>query len=123
MQHLIDIAIGAGAILAAAYCLMLSRRLRALTRLDGDVGNAIALLSAQVDALNSALIRAQKASDASVAKLAEQTARADNATRQLELLLASMHGVPSSDPATTVMPDIVPSRARVVRKRFSEAME
>lgn len=123
MQYLIDFAIGAGAILAAAYCLMLSRRLRALTRLDGDVGNAIALLSAQVDALNSALIRAQKASDASVAKLAEQTARADNATRQLELLLASMHGVPSSGSPPPVMPDTAPGRARVVRKRFSEAAE
>ncbi|SDW58624.1 hypothetical protein [Roseicitreum antarcticum] len=122
MQHLIDIAIGAGALLAAAYCLMLSRRLRALTRLDGDVGNAIALLSAQVDALNTALIRAQKASEASVARLSEQTTRADNATRQLELLLASMHGVPASA-APPPVPNVGPSRARVVRKRFSEAVE
>ena len=45
MGILADIAIGSGALLAAAYCMLLSRRLRAFTRLDGDVGRAIALLS------------------------------------------------------------------------------
>lgn len=124
MQHLIDFTIGAAALLAAAYCLMLSRRLRSLSRLDGDVGNAIALLSAQVDALNTALIRAQRASDSSVTQLSAQTERANKATRQLELLLASMHGVP--DPDTRPLPssiDELPPRARVVRRRFSEVPE
>lgn len=124
MQHLIDITIGAAALLAAAYCLMLSRRLRSLSRLDGDVGNAIALLSAQVDALNTALIRAQKASDASVTQLSMQTERANKATRQLELLLASMHGVPDADahpyPSAANEPN---ARARVVRRRYSEVSE
>lgn len=124
MQHLIDFTIGAAALLAAAYCLMLSRRLRSLSRLDGDVGNAIALLSAQVDALNTALIRAQRASDSSVAQLSAQTERANKATRQLELLLASMHGVPDADahPLSSPIND-PPQRARVVRRRFSEVSE
>lgn len=124
MQYLIDMTIGAAALLAAAYCLMLSRRLRSLSRLDGDVGNAIALLSAQVDALTTALDRAQKASDASVSQLSAQTAKADRATRQLELLLAAMHGVPDPDAHITPSePNAATARARVVRRRFSEVSE
>lgn len=62
MTLLIDLTIALGAFLAAAYCLLLSRRLRALTRLDGDVGAAIAVLSQQVDALTRALQTAAKSS-------------------------------------------------------------
>ena len=89
MSILMDLAIALGAFLAAAYCLLLSRRLRALTRLDGDVGTAIAVLSQQVDALTRALQAASQSSTQAEASLALTIARAETATRNLELMLAA----------------------------------
>lgn len=89
MAILIDIAVALGAFLAAAYCMLLSRRLRALTRLDGDVGSAIAILSQQVDALTQALNAASHSSTKAESGLNLTIARAETATRNLELLLAA----------------------------------
>ncbi|WFE73200.1 hypothetical protein [Roseinatronobacter sp. S2] len=89
MAILIDIAVALGAFLAAAYCMLLSRRLRALTRLDGDVGSAIAILSQQVDALTQALNAASQSSTKAESGLNLTIARAETATRNLELLLAA----------------------------------
>ena len=89
MLVILDIMIGMGAVLAAAYCMVLSRRLRALTRLDGDVGKAIAVLSAQVDALTRVLKEAEGASGQAGAALSAQIAQADATARRLELLMAA----------------------------------
>ncbi|MBR3369922.1 MAG: hypothetical protein IKG52_04755 [Rhodobacteraceae bacterium] len=89
MAILVDIAVALGAFLAAAYCMLLSRRLRALTRLDGDVGSAIAILSQQVDALTKALNTASQSSTKAETSLNLTIARAETATRNLELLLAA----------------------------------
>ncbi|CUX80245.1 MAG: Type III secretion needle MxiH like [Roseibaca calidilacus] len=89
MGILADIAIGSGALLAAAYCMLLSRRLRAFTRLDGDVGRAIALLSKQVDQLTQALSAAEAGSAARERVLREQITAAEQAARRLELLMAA----------------------------------
>ncbi|MDD7970754.1 hypothetical protein [Roseinatronobacter alkalisoli] len=89
MAFLVDIAFALGALLAAAYCMLLSRRLRALTRLDGDVGSAIAILSQQVDALTQALDTASQSSTRAESNLNLTIARAQTATRNLELLLAA----------------------------------
>lgn len=100
MIILADIAIGAGALLAAAYCMLLSRRLRAFTRLDGDVGRAIALLSTQVDQLTRALTAAEVESTAREAALRAQVTAAEQAARRLELLMAA------NRPAPAAMPDL-----------------
>ncbi len=89
MAVILDIMIGLGAVLAAAYCMVLSRRLRALTRLDGDVGKAIAVLSAQVDTLTRVLREAESSSGRAGNALAEQVSRADATARRLELLMAA----------------------------------
>lgn len=89
MDIIVDVAIGAGALLAAAYCMLLSRRLRAFTRLDGDVGQAIALLSAQVDQLTRALSAAESGSANREHALREQIQAAEHAARRLELLMAA----------------------------------
>lgn len=89
MQILVDSIIGAGAFLAAAYCMLLSRRLRGLTRLDGDVGRAIAVLSQQVDALTAALKAAEQSNSQAGVALSEQVARANSAARHLELLMGA----------------------------------
>ncbi|MCC5991519.1 MAG: hypothetical protein JJT99_03250 [Rhodobacteraceae bacterium] len=131
MTILIDIAVALGAFLAAAYCMLLSRRLRALTRLDGDVGAAIAVLSQQVDALTKALETASHAGSAAQTGLDSSIARAETATRSLELMLgaatarasaagpdptAATHG--NSAPAPHARPSAQPgARPRVIRHR------
>ena len=89
MEIVTDLAIAAGAFFAAAYCLLLSRRVRALSRLDGDLGKAIALLSRQVDDLTRALKAAEQSSAQSGTALAQHITTAEAAARRLELLMAA----------------------------------
>lgn len=91
MGFFLDMLIALSALLAAAYCLLLSRRLRAFTRLDGDVGKAIAVLSQQVDALTNALRAAEQSNARADTALEQQIARADATARKLELLMAAQH--------------------------------
>lgn len=99
MNFLSDILLATAAIGAAIFCLVLSRRLRALTTLDSGMGKAIAVLSAQVDDLSRALRTAQQTARASAEKLDTQSRRAEAACRQLELLMASLHDLPAHPPA------------------------
>lgn len=96
MNFFSDLLLATGAIGAAVFCLVLSRRLKALASLDSGMGSAIAVLSAQVDDLTRALKAAQETSRNAYEKLESQTRRAEGACRQLELLMASMHDLPES---------------------------
>lgn len=109
MDVIADILLGAGAIGAAIYCYVLSRRLQRLTQLETGMGGAIAVLSAQVDDLTRTLRRAEEAAKGSSDALETQTRRAEAAVQRLELLLSSMHDLPE--------PDSPGQRARVVRRR------
>lgn len=102
MAVIFDIMIGLGAIFAAAYCMVLSRRLHALTRLDGDVGKAIAVLSSQVDTLTRVLRDAEASSGKADSALRDQIARADATARKLELLMAAGQAGSGADPAAHV---------------------
>lgn len=113
MEFIADILLGAGALGAAAYCLVLARRLRGLTRLEGGMGGAIAVLSAQVDELTRALAAARGASDGAVTTLEERTRRAEAAAARIELLLASLHDLPAPPAAGGADPP----RRRVIRAR------
>jgi outer membrane murein-binding lipoprotein Lpp len=124
MTLFLDLAIALGAFLAAAYCLLLSRRLRALSQLDGDVGAAIAVLSQQVDALTRALQAASQSSTQAEASLALTIARAETATRNLELMLAAGRG-PTLQPAPPETEGFAPfsragTRPRVLRQRDTD---
>lgn len=124
MALILDLVVASGAFLVAAYCLSLSRKLRALSRLDGDVGAAIAVLSQQVDALTRALQAAAQSSTQAEASLALTIARAETATRNLEMMLAAGRNSPPPAPATTDT-DFAPfgrasARARVVRQRDTD---
>ena len=101
---LADLLMAGGALAAGAWCLVLSRRLRALSRLDGGVGGAVALLSAQVDDLTRALARAEAATQGSAGALAAASTRAEAAGRRIELLLASLHGLPEPEEAPPQIP-------------------
>lgn len=102
MAFIADILLAAGAISAALYCFILSRRLRRFTDLEQGVGGAIAVLSVQVDDLSTALRKAEAATAESASGLATQSRSAEAAAKRLELLLASLHDLP--EPAESEAP-------------------
>ena len=94
MDIISDILLASGAIGAGFYCLVLARRLRRFTDLEKGVGGAVAVLSAQVEDLRKTLVTAQKTAGASAASLGETTRRAEDASKRLELMMASLHDLP-----------------------------
>jgi len=99
MDAIANIFLAGGALGAAAYCFILSRRLQRFTDLEKGVGGAVAVLSAQVDDLTRALARAQGRAGESAASLAAASDRAEAAAGRLELLLATLHDLPEPDTA------------------------
>ena len=94
MTLIADILLIAGALGAAFYCMVLSRRLRRFSDLDKGVGGAVAVLSVQVDDMNRTIKLAEKAAAESAARLNELTARSEDAARRLELMIAALHDLP-----------------------------
>ncbi|PJI86109.1 hypothetical protein BC777_2467 [Yoonia maricola] len=94
MTMIADVLLAAGALGAALYCYVLSRRLRRFTDLEKGVGGAVAVLSVQVDELTDILTKAQSAAKESVTQLDAVSARAEVAHKKLELSIAAMHDVP-----------------------------
>ena len=94
MSIIADILLVAGALGAGLYCFVLSNRLRRFTDLENGVGGAVAILSAQVDDLATALASAEGSAGSSVKTLTEVSARAEAAAGRLELLVASLHDLP-----------------------------
>ena len=116
MELIADILLAAGAIGAAIYCLVLSRRLKAFNQLENGMGGAIAVLSAQVDDMTRALDTARSAAGDSAASLREMTTRAEAAATKLELMLATLHDLPETA-------QDLPRRHRVTRRRGPERDE
>lgn len=94
MEFIADILLVAGALGAAFYCFVLSRRLNRFNNLETGVGGAVAVLSGQVDDLSNMLATAQKNSSASEAQLQKLVTEAEETAARLELLLASLHDLP-----------------------------
>lgn len=78
-----DILLAIGALAAAFYCVVLSRKLNRLTGLDQELGGAIALLSQQVDEMTSVLHAAQNSATGARDELAELTQKAEEVTARL----------------------------------------
>jgi len=111
MDLIADILLVAGALGAAFYCFILGRRLRKFNDLEKGVGGAVAVLSGQVDDLSKTLASAQRVATMSTDTLTETTERAERTAKQLELLMASLHDVPTqpaSPPPTPVAEVIEP---------------
>lgn len=111
MALISDILLIAGALGAAFYCFVLSRRLNRFTNLENGVGGAVAVLSVQVDEMTKALESARATSQGSAETLAKLTGRAETAAARIELILASLHDLP--DPEA---PEPSPSQERRVRR-------
>lgn len=97
LSEISDVLLAAGAGGAGLYCLVLSRRLQRFTDLERGVGGAVAVLSAQVDDLTRTLTRAEGAARTSVGTLGAAAGRAEAAGQRLELLLASLHDLPTGE--------------------------
>lgn len=97
MELVADIFLGAGALGAGLYCLILARRLNRFNDLEKGVGGAVAVLSAQVDDLTKTLVAAQTTSANAETTLTELTTRAEATANRLELMMASLHDI--QDPA------------------------
>jgi hypothetical protein len=107
-----DVLLGFGALGAALYCLILARRLKRFNNLENGVGGAVAVLSAQVDDMTRTLDQARKAAGHSSETLTALTGRAEDASRKLELMMASLHDLPTTndtDPRNDVSADKEPT--------------
>lgn len=98
MDMIADILLAAGALGAATYCVILAGRLKRFNNLQNGVGGAVAILSAQVDDMTRTLQTAQNAAVTSSTTLTSLTERAEDVSKRLELVLASMHDLPDSHP-------------------------
>lgn len=131
MELIADIFLIAGALGVGFYCIVLSRRLSRFTDLEKGVGGAIAVLSKQVDDMTVALEQARKATTTSAESLGSLTGRAEGVAQRLELLVASMHDLPSSDQAyedsakekSATDDDDVVTRFQSRRTAFGQAAE
>lgn len=115
MQLIADILLAAGAFGAAVYCYILAQRLKRLQTLETGMGGAIAVLSAQVDDMTKALETARGAADNQVQTLEAITDRGEAVATRLELLLASMHDLP-----TETKPAGPPARAAAASEEEPE---
>lgn len=97
MEVIADIFLGAGALGAAVYCLVLARRLNRFNDLEKGIGGAVAVLSSQVDELSNALTEAQSLSRGSTETLDDLTQRAETVAGRLELMMAAMHDLPAPE--------------------------
>lgn len=89
--YLADILMLLASLGAAVYCMILSRRLARLTSFDQGIGGAIAVLSAQVDEMKSALADAKAGSDGAGRQLSELVGQARDISGELELMIAACH--------------------------------
>lgn len=110
MTLIADILLIAGALGAAFYCVVLSRRLTRFTDLEKGVGGAIAVLSAQVDDMTRTLKSAQSQATSSGKILEDLTARAEDVARRLELHVAALHDLEDAPSAAPQQSAAVPFR-------------
>jgi len=100
LSNIADILLIAATLGAGVFCLVLSRRLTRLSRIDNGLGGAIAVLSAQVDDMSKALAETKSGSQSSATRLEEVNAEAQLLLEELELMLSACHDV-DAPPAPT----------------------
>lgn len=83
------------------------------------MGGAIAVLSAQVDDMTTALERARNSAQTSSSGLENQVRRAEAAAARLDLILASLHDLPEEPSPREDAPE--DRRLRFVRRRPDRA--
>lgn len=90
MDLIADALLLAGALTAAVYCWVLSKRVKGLNDLDTGLGSAIASLSSQVSEMQTALKAAQSVTGTTVTDMEALAERAEKAAENLKLMLATV---------------------------------
>lgn len=108
------------AFVATAYCIVLSRRLRRLSEMDGGLGAAITSLSREVDHLSAALSEAKAATTESASDLGAQCRAAHIAARRLETLVKSANLTGAPNPFGSATP---PPVAEAPKQQAAEPTE
>lgn len=121
MDLIANLLLAAGTFGAAGYCYVLSARLKKFSTLESGMGGAIAVLSVQVDDMTKALDKARIGATGAANSLEGLTSRAEASALRLELMLASLHDLPESRPATARDQPMRFIRRRTVRE--AEAAE
>jgi hypothetical protein len=91
MSYAADLLLVTASLGAAAYCMVLSRRLTRLGSFDKGIGSAIAVLSAQVDEMKAALGEAKAGSDGAGQHLNDLVRQAQDISAELEMMIAACH--------------------------------
>jgi len=120
MALLADIMLASGALLAALYCQILSRRLRKFTDLESGIGRAVKLLSTKADELDRTIKASQVNAAQSVKTLEDVSTRAEAAARHLELLVASLHSLPDIPPSQPVKANPFRARQRAADRKAAQ---
>lgn len=123
MEILTDMLLGTGAFGAAIYCYVLAARLRRFSTLEGGMGGAIAVLSAQVDDMTRALEAARTTAGGAAGHLETLTARAEAVAVRLELMVASMHDLPKGTGTAGPLERRSRILRRSARRHMAEAAE
>jgi predicted metal-dependent hydrolase len=121
MELIANIMLAAGAFGLGAYCFVLQRKINRFSKLEDGMGGAIAVLSAQVDDMTRALSSARSAAAESSNRLEELTSRAEAAAVRLELLVSSLHDLPTAAAAPPA--DLGDRRTRFIRHRSRREQE
>ena len=112
MELIADIFLVASAVGAGLYCFVLSRRLAKFTDLENGVGAAVAVLSSQVSDLQTALEVARTSATSSTSSLETLTQRAEDTAKRLELMVAALHDLPSTQSEQPAQPPAEPVFSR-----------
>ena len=91
LNQVADILLVAASLGAAAYCMVLSRRLKKLGSFDKGIGSAIAVLSAQVEEMKTVLREAKVGSDSASENLNDLVRQARDISAELEMMIAACH--------------------------------
>jgi hypothetical protein len=91
LTYAADILLMTASLGAAAYCMILSRRLTRLGSFDKGIGSAIAVLSAQVEEMKAALGEAKAGSDGAGKHLNDLVGQAREISAELEMMIAACH--------------------------------
>lgn len=91
LNQLADVLLAVASLGAAAYCMVLSRRLKKLGSFDKGIGSAIAVLSAQVEEMKAALREAKAGSDGASENLNNLVRQARDISAELEMMIAACH--------------------------------
>ena len=101
LRNTADIMLISATLGAGIFCLILSRRLTRLSRIDNGLGGAIAVLSAQVDDMSKALAETKTGSEGSATRLEELNTEARTLLEELELMISACHDVGEAPPPAT----------------------